>query len=267
MVHPRLTLDTPALARHYEEVSVERQFRVGRLLLKELRIDPGDRVLDVGCGTGRLTEYAAMLSGPQGQVLGIDPLATRIELARRRSHATLRFEVGKACRLEHLPEGGFDAVVLHAVLHWLPEKFRPLRQIYRVLRPGGRLGIWTGSKRHPMRSLEIRRRVLESAPFADTGAAQQGDLHRVDAEELAQLLQDTGFTLRTVQLHAGSFVHPSADSAIADLEAGTFGNFLGHLPPALKTLARERIHAELERHRTPQGIPEDGAQLLAIAVK
>jgi len=58
------------------------QFEHGKQLLAALDIRPGQKVLDIGTGTGRLAIYVAGLIGPSGRVVGIDPLPTRIESAR-----------------------------------------------------------------------------------------------------------------------------------------------------------------------------------------
>ncbi len=86
-----LALDTPALAETYERVSAERQFRAGQRLIEELNVTSGEAVLDIGSGTGLVAEYVADLVGPNGSVVGIDPLPLRIALAERKSQPNLRF--------------------------------------------------------------------------------------------------------------------------------------------------------------------------------
>jgi 2-polyprenyl-3-methyl-5-hydroxy-6-metoxy-1,4-benzoquinol methylase len=78
-------LDSPELASTYEQVST-RQFNHGKLLIASLAPRPGERVLDVGCGTGRLGDYVAQLVAPCGEVLGVDPLPLRVDSI----HATCR---------------------------------------------------------------------------------------------------------------------------------------------------------------------------------
>ncbi len=89
-----LNLDSAELAATYDEVSV-RQFNHGKILIAELGLKSGERVLDIGCGTGRLGAYVADLVAPQGEVLGIDPLPLRIDLAARKN-PRFKASVGRA---------------------------------------------------------------------------------------------------------------------------------------------------------------------------
>ncbi|TMQ03590.1 MAG: methyltransferase domain-containing protein [Deltaproteobacteria bacterium] len=85
------------LAEIYDRVS-DFQFEGGKRLVERLGLEEGARVLDVGCGTGRLARWIAERLVPRGSVVGIDPLEHRISVAR--SHAgTVRFEVGQAPRV------------------------------------------------------------------------------------------------------------------------------------------------------------------------
>jgi arsenite methyltransferase len=84
-VNPSLDFDNAQLAEQYERLSLERQFRSGQLLVKELDLKPGERVLDIGAGTGLLAQYAADIVGPTGEVIGIDPLPHRIEIAKSKA--------------------------------------------------------------------------------------------------------------------------------------------------------------------------------------
>jgi ubiquinone/menaquinone biosynthesis C-methylase UbiE len=102
---------------------------------------PGDRVLDVGCGTGYFTRMLAEAVAPGGTALGIDPSPEVIALARHSTRQpSCTFAEGIAEALDTEDES-YDVVVSSLVLHHLPETLRPraIGEMYRVLRPGGRL--------------------------------------------------------------------------------------------------------------------------------
>jgi len=105
-------------------------------VVRALRSDPPSRVLDVGCGTGRLTARLAQ-EFPASRVTGCDFSRGMLRQARARSGA-LALAQGDA---QHLPfaEGSFDAVVSTEAFHWFPEPDSALADFRRVLAPRGRL--------------------------------------------------------------------------------------------------------------------------------
>ena len=98
----------------------------------------GDAVLDVGCGVGVDLLIAALLVGPNGRVCGLDLTPEMVEKARAHLGPRAEIAVGTA---EAIPfaDGSFDVVISNGVLNLSPLKAQAYRQIYRVLRPGGRL--------------------------------------------------------------------------------------------------------------------------------
>ncbi|SRR5579875_830434 len=261
-----LNLDNPALANDYDRISAERQFKNGQILIHELAIASGERVLDIGCGTGLLAEYVAGLVGDNGSVLGIDPLPLRIEIATRRNRPNLTFRVGDANQLADFESAAFDVIYLNAVLHWLPDKLGPLREMFRLLRNGGRIGISTGSRNGPNRLQEIKARVLSREPFNRYPEGLKGRAYWVNADELRELLIASGFEIRKVEERTNVQEFPSAEAIIQFSEASSFGNFLGHLPEHLRAQAREAIACELAQSM-PAGLRRTRERILAIAVK
>jgi SAM-dependent methyltransferase len=104
---------------------------------------PGMRLLDVGSGPGSITLDLAALVAP-GEVVGVDVQEREVEAARalasERSIDNARFEVGDAYALP-FPDASFDAVFSHATLLHLGDPARALREMRRVLRPGGVAGV------------------------------------------------------------------------------------------------------------------------------
>lgn len=107
-------------------------------------LQPGERVVDVGCGAGIDSLIAARMVGPDGEVVGVD--MTPAMLARARASAAqsgfgnVRFHDGLA---ESLPvgDGWADVVISNGVLNLFPDKLAGLQEMARVLKPGGRLQI------------------------------------------------------------------------------------------------------------------------------
>ena len=250
-----LNLDTADLAERYERISADRQFRGGKEMLRELALVPGETVLDIGCGTGMLAEYAASLVGPSGSVVGLDPLPLRIEIAKKRTAANLSFKLGNTYDLGDVAADSFDVVYMNAVFHWLPEKSAPLRAVLRALKPGGRFGLTTVSPERDRNWLNlIRQRVLAREPFSKFPEAQAVQNYRVSRDELERLLLENGFTIATLETRvsvrdAAARGQWTIDGALDFAEASSFGNFLGHLPKELQSQAREEIKRELESIR------------------
>jgi trans-aconitate methyltransferase len=107
----------------------------GQSVLEDLAVQPGERVLDLGCGTGELTARIAELGG---QVVGLDHDADMISRARER-YPTLRFEQADGQTFER-PAGlpPVDAVFSNAALHWMLRPADVIARVRAALRPGGR---------------------------------------------------------------------------------------------------------------------------------
>lgn len=116
--------------------------RLRKITVNQALVNPGDSVLDVGCGTGEVT-LLAKSRAKAGSVYGIDPAPEMIAVARKkaaRKRLEIDFRVGV---IEALPfsDSSMDVVTSSLMMHHLPEnlKVRGLAEIYRILKPGGRL--------------------------------------------------------------------------------------------------------------------------------
>jgi arsenite methyltransferase len=246
----------------------DRVLKAGRALADAMGIEPGASVLDLDCGTGLLSEQLAHRVGMRGDVLGLDPSPYHMAIAHQRARPNLRFQVGSAFALARFPQGCFNAVVANGLLHTWRDQLTPLRELHRVLKPGGRLGVVTPSKEFPHPVLVVQAAVLAREPYSAYPLLEHD--YSVDAQELQALLREAGFTEMCIEQQADVSVHATADAALAFAEACAWGQLLGHLPEApvdLRARARVDIAAGLERLRTAQGISHKGVRLLAVATK
>ena len=159
-----------------------------RRLIQQAHIQPGQRVLDLGCGTGTLTLLVKQ-HHPDSDVLGIDGDPAILAQARAKSlaaRANVTFTQGMAFSLPY-PDNSFDRILSSLVFHHLTRehKRRAIAEIYRVLRPGGEVHIADWGKPHNavMRAAFLSVQMLDG--FATTQDSVTG--------QLVGLLADAGF--------------------------------------------------------------------------
>jgi trans-aconitate 2-methyltransferase len=165
----------------------------------------GERILDLGCGTGHLT---AQIAEAGAQVLGVDKSPDMVAAARI-SYPDLRFEVADARELHFRDE--FDAVFSNATLHWIHEPVRVIRSVHSAMRTGGRFVAEFGGRGN-VRALQAG----FDAALVETGSAKAGEVNPwyfPSIGEYVALLEQNGLEARFVTL----FDRPTG---LADGEAG-----------------------------------------------
>ena len=163
-----------------------------RAVLDALKLLPREKVLDIGCGPGFMVQELLPIVGPAGKVSAIDVNEGAIALARTRceAHSNVEFQSANATALPYT-DSLFDAAVSTQVYEYVRDLNAALRELYRVLRPGGRAVImdtdWRTAVWH---SSDCQRmdRILKA-----------WDEHLVDPilpRTLAAQLRDAGFVIR-----------------------------------------------------------------------
>lgn len=249
--------DSPGLAETYDRIS-EWQFEGGKRLIEKLDIQPGARVLDVGCGTGRLAGWIARQVGPDGAVTGIDPLAERVAIARA-NNGGVCFEVGSAESLDRFADESFDAVCLNEVFHWIADKPRALEEIYRVLRPGGQVGLtstpkelhWTATVPSVCVTVLSMSPYLESLHF-ESMSVMTGHL---TTTEVVTLLTGRRFRLVEAGVSRRDHVLPDGGAVFDFAQSSSFGNLLGLVPEHMRDLLRADLVAAFEKVKQDGAIP------------
>jgi ubiquinone/menaquinone biosynthesis C-methylase UbiE len=146
-----------------------------RETLARLKLNPADSVLDVGCGTGALLDQ---LSGsyPRARLAGIDPSPDMLAIARHRLPTGIELKQGWAESIPY-PDGAVDVVVSCNVLHYIREPLVALRDMLRVVRPGGTLVITDWSDDYlACRICDWYLRLSNAAHFRTYRAQQLTDL-------------------------------------------------------------------------------------------
>jgi trans-aconitate methyltransferase len=214
-------------------------WKLAAAALELLNARPGERILDLGCGTGHLT---ARIAETGAQVVGVDRSPEMIRQAKEK-YPSLRFEVMDAREIEL--DGNFDAAFSNATLHWIKEPERVIVGIKKLLRPGGRFVAEFGGKGNTAELLKAVQHAWQKLGLA--GPALR-PWYYPSLAEYAGLLEKYGFEVTQAIL----FDRPTP---LDDGERGLrnwlemFGSaFVEGLPAA----ARERLLAEIERELRPK---------------
>lgn len=182
-------------------------------------VEPGQRVVDVACGTGVVARAAAARVGREGHVLGIDRAVAMLTVAERR-RPDLEWRRGDAADLP-LPDGSVDVALCQASLMFVDEPGAALTEMARVVRPGGTVAV------HVWGRLEASPGV---APFADAVARHAGAsavglwdtyFRLGDLAELTAMFDRAGLEVTETRTRLGTIRLPSIDDYVAVEVEGT----------------------------------------------
>lgn len=239
-------------ASAYEALFVPALFGRWALIVADAaRIQPGQRVLDVACGTGVLAREVATRVGSRGAVTGLDPSPGMLAVAERLA-PSVAWREGVA---ESLPfaDRSFDAVVSQFGFMFFRNRRLALREMVRVLSPGGRLAVavWDSLDNNPAYAAEVA--LLERVAGRRAADALRAPFVLGGRKELAALFADTGVASVEIRTHRGMARFPNVRTMVeADLR--------GWLPVMGVVLPEEQIGHVLEEaeqvfrpYVTPEG--------------
>lgn len=231
--------------------------RLGEGVVDLLDPRPGERILDLGCGTGDL---AAEISARGAEVTGADASPEMVARAAGK-YPRLRFVIADARSLE-LDVGSFDAVFSNAALHWVKEASRAIREVHRVLRPGGRFVAELGGRGN-VRTVE---RALEEA-LAEIGvsAAERNPWYFPSLAEYAGLLEENGFEVGYGVLFDRPT--PLGETGIEGWLAVFAGSFLEGLPEAEREELVGRVAGKVRPALTGDDGPFADYRRLRVAAR
>jgi 2-polyprenyl-3-methyl-5-hydroxy-6-metoxy-1,4-benzoquinol methylase len=218
-MHDRKILENPEAV--WGRLGLAGRMRIERraqMIIDYCKIGPGTRVLEVGCGTGALTEYLAKTGA---EIVATDLFDQFLDIAKKKIAApNVIFQVANAEKMTDFADGSFDAVCGLSILHHLNLELT-LPAIYRILKPGGRLAFAEPNMMNPQIALQ------KNIPFLKKLAGDSPDETAFFRWRINQKLIDFGF----VEPNAVPFdyLHPICPDFIAK-PINRFGLFLETIP-------------------------------------
>jgi SAM-dependent methyltransferase len=198
-------------------------------------LQPGERVLDLGTGTGAVAERAALAVGVDGHVLAVDPSPEMLALAGRRAdQASVRFQLAEGSGESIPADGSFDVILASLSLMFVIDRAAAAREMARVLRSGGRLvaAVWAGPERCDL--VLFQRTVSQFAPPPPVRGVGPGGL--ADPQPFLDDLARVGIAAR-VETEMTGFDFPNLTFAW-DVLAGVIA---ASLPPERQREAQQAI--------------------------
>jgi ubiquinone/menaquinone biosynthesis C-methylase UbiE len=185
---------------------------------------PGERVVDVACGTGVVTRLAAERVGASGQVVGVDlnpaMIAVAQSVASKLPNMPIEWREASAMSLP-LSDRAFDIVYCQLGLQFFADRPAALREMYRVLVPAGRLGVmvWRSIQYSP--GFGALADALEHHVSSEAAAIMRAPFALHEADDLQALIADAGFREIMIQPATGMVRFPSVEHFVRSYVAGS----------------------------------------------
>lgn len=205
----------------------------GKGLIEWLAPEPGERILDLGCGTGHLA-YEIAQAGCE--VVGLDASGEMIEQARK-AFPELHFEVGDATDFSFAEP--FDAIFSNATLHWVLDYKAAIEHMFNHLKPGGRLVLEMGGAGNVEQIVSHLRIALQNRGYADQSKVQRWFFPT--AGKYSSALEAARFQVKLAQCYDRHTLLQSSTYGVADWLDMFAGAFFEGIPEAEATAIKEQV--------------------------
>ncbi|MEV7629555.1 methyltransferase domain-containing protein [Actinoplanes sp. NPDC089786] len=232
---------------------------LGAVALEQLRPQPGERVLDVGCGCGGTTAQIARAVGPSGSAVGLDLAEAMVATARSRfavpGGAGPQFVTGDIETIDAVPGAPFDAVYSRMTLMLLADPVAGLTTIRRSMRAGGRMAatVFRDGRANPWLPSALLGAAAHLGPLPPLPIGDDpGPFAFADAARMTGLLTAAGFTDVDIHPHDVTLDAPDDPEAVAEwlIEISPASNAYRDAEPTTQARARAGVARLLERFRT-----------------
>jgi SAM-dependent methyltransferase len=259
----------PSWNRHRDHVE-QMKGALTRELLAALDLQPGQRVIELGAGTGDLARQLAQAVGPTGSVLATDVAEGMVELLRDTANGLPNVQVARLDAVDiEAADASVDAVVFRMGLMFVTEPERALAECRRVLTPTGHLAlaVWAGAERNPWLA-SVGMSVMMHGLWTGAPPTSPGGVFSIsDPAVLERLVRDAGFTdviveeVATPARFSNAEEHFEVVSGLAGpLSAALAGADAGSLAAIRATTAQA-----VDRFRNADGLEVPGLALLCTA--
>jgi trans-aconitate 2-methyltransferase len=242
------------------------QFDAGMELIEISRVRATDSVLDIGCGTGKLTIELARLAA-KGAVVGIDPSAEMLERAMTLSSETenLRFVRTGAESIDFVER--FDIAFSNSALQWVTEQREAIRRAYKSLKSGGRIAFQLPSRNFCAEFFDYNANAIALLGYERFFLNWKTPWFLPTEEEYESLLQWVGFRDIKVSYRDYRLVFGGVTEILNWWSSAGLRPYLTALPEKEKEYFKYAVGMQYEQNRTERGIEFDFRRLFATAIK
>ncbi len=240
------------------------QIDAGRELIEMARVREDDQVLDLGCGTGKLTLELARLA-PRGSVTGIDPSGEMLEkassvLADAENVSLVRVRAQDMDFCER-----FDLAFSNSALHWVKDQPTAVRLTARALKPGGRIAFQLPARNFCAEFFDSVGQAIESLGYERFYEGWESPWSFPTREEFEAMLAQAGFGSVRVSYRDYGLVFVDVRDVVNWWSSAGLRPYLASLPDTAHEYFKEAVAEGFERKRTANGIEFNFRRLFAFA--
>jgi ubiquinone/menaquinone biosynthesis C-methylase UbiE len=245
---------------------------VADILIDRAQANAGERIVDVGCGSGAIAIALAQEAGPSGHVLGIDISGPMLERARQIAPASLPVDFVLAdATVYPFDPASFDLLVSRFGVMFFAEPVRSFANLRRALKPSGRLAFacWREPRENPFFMVPLQAVYKHAPKMPQLGPEEPGPFAFASEARVQRILSEAGFTgiaMEPCDLSLDTAIGRGLDAAVESaLDIGPAARALAEQPPDVVAAATRSIREALTPLARGQTVPLDASIWIVTA--